>query len=698
MILTTSLNQLSTTNPWNKSIIELARSPKRPAQYLLTLQEAGIATLKDLIWLLPNRIFDAPKAKSFDQAQEDELFWGQGDVAGVKAAPAYGRRGKGKLQLFNITMNVVDSNNNQITLKFFNSYPSQVKSYNSLKKISFLGKISLFKGALQISNPNLNPESLCDENGLIVEYPTVAKIAGKFIKKAIHSIPSEYWDYDILEAHKLNIEYLENINLSFKRLHGIEYSSDNERSQALEKLVYYEFFHDQLKVIARKKSMKSIDAKIFNNEKDITQLIESFPYSLTKDQELVWKELLEDFKSGHPMMRMIQGDVGCGKTTIALMASLLVAKKGSQIALMCPTESLANQHYETFKEHIEDFEIELLVGSTKAKEKKLIYSKLESGDLKIVIGTHALIQDAVIFDDLQLAIIDEQHKFGVDQRLRLTKKGNGTHNLILTATPIPRTLQLAQYGDLDISSIKTMPAGRKGIKTRIVQPDTYQKYLSFIKTRLSMSEQIYIVAPAIEESETLNIQNVTEIEKEYQKFFPEYSIRALHGKLKSDEKAKILSDFKSNKVQMIISTTVIEVGINNPNATVMSIYNPDRFGLSSLHQLRGRVGRGEKVGFCFLVMRDKPSHEAIDRLKILEKTNDGFEIAQADLENRGEGDLFGTDQSGNITSRKVASIFEHFDLFNQVNKDVQSLVEQNNPIVNEYIESMKKNTKISTTI
>lgn len=689
---------MSTNNPWNKSIIELARSPKRPPQYLLTLSEAGITKLKDLIWLLPLRIFDAPKAKSFEDANEDELFWGHGKVASTKAVPAFGRRGKGKLQLFNITMNVVDSSNNMMTLKFFNAYPSQVKSYNSIQEVSFLGKIQIYKGSLQISNPNLKPESLCDDNGLIIEYPTVAKIAGKFIKKAIHSIPNEYWDHDILKSHDLNIPQLKNINQSFKKLHGIEYSSAEERSEALKNLVYYEFFHDQLKVVARKKSIKSLEAKVFADEQSVSSLIKSLPYELTADQISVWSELMEDFESGHPMMRMIQGDVGCGKTTLAIMASFLIAKAGSQVALMCPTESLANQHYETFKETIKEFDIALLVGSTKPKEKKVIYQKLRDGEFKIVIGTHALIQDAVEFKDLQLAIIDEQHKFGVDQRLKLTKKGRTTHNLILTATPIPRTLQLAQYGDLDISSIKTMPAGRKGIKTRIVQPDTYDKYLSFIKTRLTMGEQIYVVAPAIEESESLNIQNVNEIEKEYQKFFPEYSIKSLHGKLKSDEKAKVLTDFKNAKVQMIISTTVIEVGINNPNATVMSIYNPDRFGLSSLHQLRGRVGRGEKVGFCFLVMRNKPSIEAVDRLKILEKTNDGFEIAQADLENRGEGDLFGTDQSGNISSKKVASIFEHFDLFNQVNKDVQALVEQDNPIVNDYIESMKNNTKISTTI
>lgn len=696
-----SLSQLNTNkNIWDNSILDLASSPKRVPQYLKTLYEAGISSWKDLIWILPLRVLTAPKAKPFTEIVDEELFWGNGTITGVKSVPAFGRRGKGKIQLFNITMYVQDKlSDDVITLKFFNSYPNQVKSFNQMSEISFIGKAQLYKGDIQISNPNLNPSSLCDENGLIIEYPTVAKIAGKFIKKAIRSIPKDAWETPIIEKELQINESLSSINKSFYVLHGFEYSDQSERDRQLNSLIYYEFFKDQLKVIARKKAVKSLDARKFSEPANFKESISKmFPYDLTDDQRKVWGELVEDFNSGHPMMRMIQGDVGCGKTTLALMSSLLITQNGSQVALMCPTESLARQHYRTFKETFNDVNIELLVGSTKAKEKKEIYSKLNSGDIDIVIGTHALIQDSVEFKDLQLAIIDEQHKFGVEQRLKLTKKGNATHNLILTATPIPRTLQLAQYGDLDISSIKTMPAGRKGIQTRIVKKDNYEKYLSFIKTRLSLGEQVYIVAPAIEESEVLDIKNVKEIYSNYLKFFPEFKIEMLHGKQKASEKEEVLTNFVNRKVDMLISTTVIEVGINNINATVMSIYNPDRFGLSSLHQLRGRVGRGEKAGFCFLVLDKNNNSESYQRLKILEQTNDGFEIAQADLENRGEGDLFGTDQSGNISNKRVASIFEHFELFNQVNEDIQELIKSNNPVLTNYIEHFKEDTKVTTTI
>lgn len=696
-----SLSQLNTSKKvWSRSILELAAQPKRAPQYLKTLFEAGIQTWNDLVWIMPLRVIKAPETKPFSQITDEELFWGQGQVVGVKSVPAFGRRGKGKLQLFNITMHVQDNlSDDVITLKFFNSYPNQVKLFNQKKEINFLGKAQLYKGEIQISNPNINPADLCDENGLIVEYPTIAKIAGKFIKKAIRNIPKEAWESSIIEDEFQINDKLNEINNAFCILHGLKDATKDERESAKEKLIYYEFFKDQLKVIARKRAIKVQSAKKFLDDASFNQEIKKMlPYELTLDQKKVWKELLVDFSSGAPMMRMIQGDVGCGKTTLAVLASLLIVKNQSQVALMCPTETLARQHFSTFQSMLKDIKIELLVGSSKPKDKKEIYQRLETGDIDLVIGTHALIQDGVNFKDLQLAIIDEQHKFGVDQRLRLTQKGKATHNLILTATPIPRTLQLAQYGDLDISSIKTMPAGRKPIRTRIVKKDTYEKYLSFLKTRMSMGEQIYIVAPAIEESEVLNLKNVKEIYQNYKKFFPEFTIQMLHGKLKADEKNIILEQFMQNKVQMIISTTVIEVGINNTNATVMSIYNPDRFGLSSLHQLRGRVGRGSQAGFCFLVMDQKNTNDSIERLKILEQTTDGFEIAQADLENRGEGDLFGTDQSGNINSKKIASIFEHFETFNQVNEDLKYLIKKDESLIDRFIADYKEDTKITTTI
>jgi ATP-dependent DNA helicase RecG len=301
---------------------------------------------------------------------------------------------------------------------------------------------------------------------------------------------------------------------------------------------------------------------------------------------------------------MVQGDVGCGKTVVAWLATRVVNLNGAQAALMCPTEALAIQHFESFRSMNPELKMDLLLGSTKAKEKKELLIRLKNGTTELIIGTHSLFQDSVVFNNLGLAIIDEQHKFGVEQRLRLVSKGEGTHSLIMTATPIPRTLSLAQYGDLDISSIRTMPAGRKGIKTRITEKPNYDKYIEFVKGRLSLGEQAYFVFPAIEESETLDIQNVKDAFKKYQRIFGQFKVAMLHGQMKADEKEKVVQDFRGKEYHILISTSVIEVGINIPNATVMAIYNPERFGLSSLHQLRGRVGRGEKAASASLCLTE----------------------------------------------------------------------------------------------
>jgi len=398
-------------------------------------------------------------------------------------------------------------------------------------------------------------------------------------------------------------------------------------------------------------------------------------------------------------MRMIQGDVGCGKTSVALIAALMCQSNKRQVAFMCPTEALARQHYETFSKLLgSKIKMDLLLGGHKPKEKKVIQEKLISAETDLIIGTHSLIQDSIEFKDLGLAIIDEQHKFGVKQRQKLTAKGSGTHTLIMTATPIPRTLQLAQYGDLDISTIRTMPGGRKGTKTRIVTEATYEKYLSFIKTRIELGEQIYIVVPAIEESETINVNNVNQLQLEYKKFFPEYSIAALHGQLNHEEKTEVMQNFTGGKIQILISTTVIEVGINVLNSTVMAIYNPDRFGLSSLHQLRGRVGRDDKPGFCFLITEKNVSPQAMQRLKVIENTNDGFEIADADLKNRGEGELFGANQSGHSSDYKLASIFENFDIFEKVSQDINDLKQNHTEKLNNVLIKLTEDTKVSSTI
>jgi len=698
-----NLSNINEPHLWNSSITSLSSNPKKPTQSIEKLLNAGIKTLYDLIWILPLRVQNAPKLSSFESIEVDELILGKGEILAINSTPAFGRRARGKMQLFNITVDLQDSLSDELlTLRFFNAYPNMVKILKPNNHITFMGKLTDYKGKLQVVNPNLNPKDISDEFGLLVQYPTVAGVATTYLKKLIRKIPKDVWESPLYSfKSKTPMQYdLNSINDSFKILHGLKPSIKADREEALNRLIYLEFFEDQIKVIARRQSVKALDASIYDchptQDKELQSL---FPYDLTDDQEKVWGEIKCDLKSGHPMMRMVQGDVGCGKTSLAIMASALIASRGAQVALMCPTESLARQHYLSFKESLgDDFNLEIIVGSTKQKEKNIINKKLKDGAIKIIIGTHSLIQDSIEFSNLSLAIIDEQHKFGVEQRLKLLKKGRATHCMIMSATPIPRTLQLAQFGDLDISTIKTMPSGRKGIKTRIVEKSNYEKYLSFLKTRISLGEQAYIVAPAIEESETLNIKNVNEIINSYKKIFPELRIDTLHGKLKADHKNEVLNRFKDGEVDILISTSVIEVGINVLNATVMSIYNPDRFGLSSLHQLRGRVGRGKSAGFCFLITKDGISQEAKERLTVLEKSNDGFLIADADLKNRGEGDLFGVNQSGTTNVKKVASVFTHFDVFNNVTKDLKLLQDSDDQQLQLLVNNLMGDKKISATI
>lgn len=687
---------------WNSPLIALGG--KRPSQSLLKLVDSEFKTVRDLLWILPLRVQPKPRIQSFTHIEPDKLFLGFVKTVNVRSQIAFGRRGKGKVQLFNITCVVKDMHSEQyLNLKWFNAYPNQRKQIEALEEFTFLGTPSEFKGVLQVTNPKINPKELGGNDELLIEYPTVNTVPGRQIHNIIKKIPAKLWQEDI-EQFPIDFQkqfLKEPIIKSFIILHGKtrEYSSELYQ-KAKDQIVYAEFALNHFKMLARKQKHKAVTGTPLKIDEKIKEdALNFFPYDLTKDQEETLKTITKDLSETRPMMRLIQGDVGCGKTTLALISILFTIKNGMQVAFMCPTEALALQHAETVKETFKDtIQFELLLGSTKAAQKKEIYTKLETGALKLVIGTHSLIQDAVQFHHLNLAIIDEQHKFGVDQRQRLIKKGKAVNTLIMSATPIPRTLQLAQYGDLDISTIRTMPAGRKGIKTRIVTKATYEKYLSFIKTRMSMDEQIYIIAPAIEESETLQIQNINSLIKSYKQYFPEYKIQVLHGQLKPEEKEKVLNDFTAGKIDLLISTTVIEVGINVLNSTVIAIYSPDRFGLSSIHQLRGRVGRGEKPGFCFLITDTKTSKEAVQRLKVVENTLDGFEIAEADLKNRGSGDLFGTNQSGHQSPFHLANIIEHFQIFEQVTQDIKDFQLSHTELTNLLLTELIQDPKVSSTI
>lgn len=695
-------SKTSVTLNWNSSLLDLSKG-KAPSPTLSKLLEAGVSTLYDLIWILPLRIHKMPKVMSFQHAQFDEYFKGQGKVVHVDIKPAFGRRFKNKFLLYNGIVVVQDSLSLEtITLRWFNLYPSQKKQLEALNEVQFLGQVQEYKAQKQIINPQILTEVHDQSDNYIIEYPTVNKTAGAHIKKVIHSLPAYLWKDIPQKIDELRYNDKMTLGEAFQILHGKTSSEDftpELKSQAINRLAYEEFLEDQLKIITRRKFLKQKVAPVFSvTASGLKKLTSALPFTLTADQDKVLNQILADLKLGRPMMRMVQGDVGCGKTVVALVASQVVINHDKQVALMCPTEALALQHFESFKEINPDLKIDLLLGSTKAKEKKEIYTRLKNGSTQLVIGTHSLFQDSVEFRNLGLAIIDEQHKFGVEQRLRLLAKGEGCHCLIMTATPIPRTLSLAQYGDLDISSIKTMPAGRIPIKTRITEKENYPKYIDFIKRRLSMGEQAYFVFPAIEESEVMDLSNVKESLKKYQDVFQGFQVRALHGQMKADEKEAVLNEFKKFEAHILISTSVIEVGINIPNATIMSIYNPERFGLSSLHQLRGRVGRGQKPGFCFLVLEKEINPEGMQRLQVIEENLDGFIIAEEDLKFRGEGDLFGVDQSGTTKYRRVANYLTHTHILEEVIADLEKLQNSHPEILEPHFTRLALDQKILDTI
>lgn len=403
-------------------------------------------------------------------------------------------------------------------------------------------------------------------------------------------------------------------------------------------------------------------------------LIQQLPYELTHAQQKVYQEIRQDLMGDSVMNRLVQGDVGSGKTIVAVLALLMVVEAGYQGAMMVPTEVLATQHYETIRNLTGDFNIhvELLVGSTPAKEKRRIYEGLKNQTIDIIIGTHALIQEKVEYKSLALVITDEQHRFGVQQREMLAGKGQAPHVLVMSATPIPRTLAIILYGDLDISIMNEMPASRLPIKNCVVGAESRMTAYHFIEKEVSKGHQAYVVCPKVEDSEGLEAENVVDYAQQLRSEFSAYiCVEYLHGKMSAKEKAAIMERFYANEIQVLVSTTVIEVGIDNPNATVMMIENADRFGMAQLHQLRGRVGRGKDQSYCIMI-NTSDKDEAKERLDVLYQSNDGFHIANEDLRLRGPGDFFGVRQSGDVLFH-LADIYENADILRQAQSAITYL-------------------------
>ena len=474
------------------------------------------------------------------------------------------------------------------------------------------------------------------------------------------------------EIHdSIPLKYQEKYNFSNKRmaLNIVHNPPSKEKlKEAMIRLKYEELFEFMFKINYLKEENKKANSGIERDidESKVNEFISHLPYELTKDQVTAVNTIIKDLKSKSRMNRLLQGDVGSGKTIVSFIAMYANYLSGYQSALMAPTEILATQHYSNLKDIFKDFNLNmaLLTGSTPKKEKDLIYEELKNGDIDIIVGTHALIQEDVTYYNLGLVITDEQHRFGVNQRANLQNKGQKPDTLYMSATPIPRTYALTIYGDMDVSTIKTRPKGRKKIKTVVKNNKEIKDVLEMMYEELKQGHQIYVIAPLIEESENSDLTNVNDLkEKMTLAFGSKYKIDLVHGKMASAAKELIMNEFLQNKVQILISTTVIEVGVDVPNATMMVIFNAERFGLSTLHQLRGRVGRSELQSSCILI-----SDNDTKRLEIMESTNDGFEISEEDFKLRGHGDLFGTKQSGDMTF-KIADLKADYKILLQARED-----------------------------
>ena len=622
-------------------------------------QKLGIITTDDLLHYYP-RNYDVYKSP------EEIGSLKENSVAAIRATITTGVYANKIRNLQVISVTVADTTG-RLPVVWFNA--PYLKS--TLKKGSCFilrGKVSRKKGRLEMEHPEIFTPAAYDEilHSMQPIYGLTAGLTNKLITKLMHQV---------LEGQGLQAEFLPDEIKEFYHLADDNYAISaihfpanmQELLVARKRLVFDEFLLFILAVqILKGKTEEAPNAFPMKPVWTTEQIIEGLPYKLTKAQLNAWHEIERDLCSHTLMSRLVQGDVGSGKTILAFLAMLLTVENGYQAALMVPTEVLANQHFEAFVKLMEEQGITscravLLTGSTTQKEKRRIYGEISSGEANVIIGTHALIQEKVVYKNLGLVITDEQHRFGVKQREALTTRGNAPHVLVMSATPIPRTLAIIVYGDLDISIIDERPAMRLPIKNCVVGTSYRPKAYTFIERQVREGRQAYVICPMVEESEGADGENVTDYTAHLKEVFPgDITVEMLHGKMKPKEKNAIMERFASGEIQVLVSTTVVEVGVNVPNATVMMVENAERFGLAQLHQLRGRVGRGEYQSYC-IFMHGNEDEETSKRLEILNKSNDGFFIAGEDLKLRGPGDLFGIRQSGQMEFR-IGDIYQDADV------------------------------------
>lgn len=623
-----------------------------------SLERLGMKTLGDMLYYFPRRHEDYTLLKPIQSLMYGNVVTVIGTIESVHNRPARG----GKMSIIEV---LIGDGTGVLRVTFFNQ-PWLMNRFKKGDAISVSGKVDQYLGRIVMNSPDwemVEMENL-HTNRIVPIYPLTERITQKWLRNQMKQVVS-YWSPAVVDALPDSIKRDAGLVALGEALTQIHFPDTQARLKlARERLAFDEIFYLQMGVLRQKRDWQSVEGKRFNVPDGwLDSRFAALPFTLTSAQQKSLNDIRADLDSGKPMNRLIQGDVGSGKTVIAALGAGMVVTNGAQAAVMTPTSILAEQHYRNFTNllagengFLQKEEIRLLVGNTAGAEKEAIRKGLADGSIKIVIGTHAVIETDVQFKELQFVVIDEQHRFGVEQRAELRSKGTNPHLLVMTATPIPRSLALTMFGDLDISVMDEMPAGRQPIATHVLRPQERERAYTMIRAQVKQGNQAFIVYPLIDESEKINVRAaVDDFETLSNQVFPDLKLALLHGRMKPSEKDEAMLKFRDREFDILVSTTVIEVGVDVPNSTLMLIEGADRFGLAQLHQLRGRVGRGSTASTCLLIPTQEDAAEN-ERLQAMTATNNGFELADLDLKLRGPGEFLGTRQAGFASSLKMASI------------------------------------------